>query len=263
MTNTNKDILTPYPKQENKYGFILGIADHSLILGQRLSELTGHGPTLETDMALSNIALDLFGEVRSYFKYAAELSDKDITEDDIAFFRTEREFFNALLTEQPNRDFAYVIGRQFLFDHFHFLLLEKMQHSKDATLAAIARKSIKEVAYHRDFSSDWILRLGDGTEESHDRIQIAIDDLWKYTDELFTKTNADKAMIEEGVGVDYEDLKDIYYQNVSDKLLEATLTIPEVKYFNEGGKRGVHTEHMGHLLSEMQIMQRTYPGLEW
>lgn len=243
--------------------FIFEVSDSAMILGQRLGELTGHGPTLEVDMALTNISLDLFGQVRSYLQYAAENSDRDITEDDLAFLRKEREMRNVLLVEQPNTDFAYTIGRQFLFDHFHFLFLEKMQHSKDATLAAIARKSIKEVAYHRDFSSDWILRLGDGTEESHERIQKAIDELWAYTDELFHKTEAGKMMIEKGIGVDLDELRETYHENVSNVMEKATLNVPDLKFFQKGGKNGVHSEHLGYILTEMQYMQRTYPGMKW
>lgn len=257
------DYVAPYPKGESKIDYIYGIADSSLILAQRLSELCGHGPTLEVDMALTNIALDLFGHVRNFYQYGAELIGEGKTEDDLAFFRNEREFVSALLVEQPNRDFAWVITRQFLYDHFHYLLLEKLQISSDGQIAAIARKSIKEVSYHRDFSSGWMIRLGDGTEESHERVQNALNDLWIYTDELFQKTAADKRMLEEGVGIDYDELRESYHQNVSEVLEEATLSIPETKYFQKGGKNGVHSEHMGHLLSVMQYIQRTYPGLEW
>jgi len=250
----NKDFLIKY---------IYGIADNALILGQRLGELTGHGPTLEVDIALTNISLDLFGQVRSYFQYAAQLSDKEITEDDIAFLRSEREYLNVLLVEQPNRDFAFVIGKQFLFDHFHFLLLTEMQKSTDQTLVAIAKKSLKEVSYHKRFSSDWVKRLGDGTEESKQKMQTAIDDLWRFTDELFHLTENDEKAIEEGIGVDVSKLKETYYKNVAEILDEATLEVPELKYFQEGGKKGIHSEHMGFLLTDMQYMQRTYPGMKW
>src|SRR5210317_147670 len=167
------------------YKYILGIADNCLILGQRLGELCGHGPSLETDIACTNISLDLFGQVRSYFQYAANIAGDNRTEDDIAMLRPEREYLNVLLVEQPNTDFAYTITRQFLFDVYHYLFLNELQKSKDDTLKAISRKSIKEVSYHLRFSSDWIKRLGDGTEESHVRVQNAINDLWPYTDELF------------------------------------------------------------------------------
>jgi len=247
----------------NLIQYLLGVADNSLILGQRLGELCGHGPSLETDIALTNISLDLLGQVRSYYQYAAQLQGGEATEDTIAFLRLEREYKNVLLVEQPNIDFGYSITRQFLFDVFHLALLEELQNSKDETLAAIARKSIKEVLYHTRFSSDWIRRLGDGTEESHQRIQTAINDLWIYTDELFHQTEADKAMVSEGIGVDVSLLKAAYYQKVSAVLEEATLQTPQIEYFQKGGKLGIHSEHMGYLLTELQYMQRTYPNMSW
>lgn len=259
----NKIIESTFTKDDGVVGLIYGLADSSLILAQRLSELCGHGPSLEVDMGLTNIALDLFGQVRSYYQYAAKELGDGTTEDDIAFLRTEREFRNVLLAEQPNTDFAYTIARQFLYDHFHYLMLQKLQNSTNGTLASIARKSLKEVTYHREYTSDWIKRLGDGTEESHQRIQDAIHNLWGYTDELFHKTKADENMIQKGIGVDFEEFKEEYYKNVKEVLEEATLEVPELKYFQKGGKNGVHTEHMGHLLTEMQYMQRTYPGMEW
>ncbi|WP_027125818.1 1,2-phenylacetyl-CoA epoxidase subunit PaaC [Gelidibacter mesophilus] len=249
--------------KDNLYQYILGIADNSLILGQRMGELCGHGPSLETDIACTNISLDLFGQVRSYYQYAAKIAGDGRTEDDIAMLRKERDYVNVLLVEQPNTDFAYTMARHFLFDVYHLLFLTELKKSKDMTLAAIAIKCIKEVSYHRRFSSDWIRRLGDGTEESHNRMQAAINDLWTYTDELFHQTEADKAMVSEGIGVDVTKLKAAYYEKVNTILEEATLTIPESKYFQKGGKLGIHTEHMGFLLSELQYMQRTYPNMEW
>lgn len=243
--------------------YIIQIADNSLILGQRLGDLCGHGPTLETDIALTNISLDLFGQVRSYYQYVAKLIGGEANEDTIAFLRKENEYKNVLLVEQPNTDFAYVITRQFLFDHFHWLLQDKLQHSSDETLAAIAKKSIKEVSYHVRFSSDWMKRLGDGTEESHQRIQQAVNDLWVYTDELFHMTEADQEMLQNGVGVDLSSLKDTYYERIKSVLQEATIEIPESKYFQKGGKKGIHTEHMGFILTEMQYMQRTFPNMTW
>lgn len=247
----------------NLYQYILGVADNCLIAGQRLGELCGHGPALETDIALTNISLDLFGQVRSHFQYAASIAGGDTTEDSIAFLRKEREYLNVLLVEQPNRDFAYTIARQFLFDIYHQLFLQELKKSKDETLAAIAHKSIKEVDYHERFTSDWVIRLGDGTEESHRRIQEAINALWTFTDELFHVTAADEAMIEQGIAPDVRKLKDTYYQRVGAVLQEATLDIPESKYFQKGGKQGIHTEHLGYLLSDMQYMQRTYPNMKW
>lgn len=250
-------------KNKNLYNYILSIADNSLILGQRLGELCGHGPSLETDIACTNMSLDLLGQVRSYYQYAAKIAGDGRTEDDIAMLRKEREYFNVLLVEQPNTDFGYTMARQFLFDVYHFLMLTELEKSTDLNLSAIAKKSIKEVSYHKRFSSDWIKRLGDGTEESHNRIQIAINDLWTYTDELFHQTEADEAMVAEGVGVDVTKLKGAYYEEVNSVLEEATLSVPESKYFQKGGKQGVHTEHMGYLLAELQYMQRTYPNMEW
>jgi ring-1,2-phenylacetyl-CoA epoxidase subunit PaaC len=249
--------------KENFYKYILGIADNNLILGQRLGELCGHGPSLETDIACTNISLDLLGQTRSYYQYAAKLKGDNNTEDDIAMLRSEREYVNTLLVEQPNTDFAYTIARQFLFDTYHYFFLQKLQSSKDETLLAIANKAIKEVSYHYRFSSDWVKRLGNGTEESHSRIQNAINDLWTYTDELFHQTKADKTMISEGIGVDTLKFKGEYYERINKILKEATLEIPESKYFQKGGKEGVHTEHLGHLLSELQYMQRTYPNMKW
>lgn len=249
--------------KENLFKYILGIADNSLILGQRLGELCGHGPSLETDIACTNMSLDLLGQVRSYYQYAAKIEDEGKTEDDIAMLRQEREYLNVLLVEQPNTDFAYTMARQFLFDVYHLLMLQELQKSSDFTLSAIANKSIKEVSYHQRFSSDWIKRLGDGTQVSHQKIQTAIDDLWTYTDELFHQTEADIAMVEEGVAVDVTKLKEAYYNKVSDVLQEATLNVPESKYFQKGGKHGVHTEHMGYLLTQLQYMQRAYPNMEW
>lgn len=243
--------------------YIYGIADNALILGQRLGELCGHGPSLETDIAMTNMSLDLLGQTRSYFQYAANLLGGNATEDTIAFLRREREYKNVLLVEQPNTDFAYSIARQFLFDEFHLLLLEALKNSKDETLAAIAEKGIKEVTYHVRFSSDWIRRLGDGTPESHERIQTAIEDLWVYTDELFHQTDADKAMIAENIGVDTTKLKDAYYKKVSAVLEESTLNTPVMEYFQKGGKQGIHSEHMGYLLADMQYMQRAYPNMNW
>lgn len=248
---------------QNLYKYILGIADNCLILGQRLGQLCGHGPTLETDIACTNVSLDLFGQVRSYYQYAAKIAGDGRTEDDIAMLRKERDYVNVLLVEQPNTDFAFTIGRQFLFDVYHLSFLTALQSSNDITLAAIAKKSIKEVSYHERFSADWIKRLGDGTTESQQKMQTAINALWRFTDELFHQTEADKAMVSEGIGVDVTKLKKAYYEQVNDILLAANLEIPEPKYFQKGGKSGVHTEHLGYLLSDLQYMQRSYPKMEW
>jgi ring-1,2-phenylacetyl-CoA epoxidase subunit PaaC len=249
--------------KNNLYNYILGIADNSLILGQRLGQLCGHGPSLETDIACTNISLDLFGQVRSYFQYAAKIAGDQRTEDDIAMLRKERDYKNVLLVEQPNTNFAFTIGRQFLFDVYHLAFLTELQNSNDFTLSVIAKKCVKEVSYHLRFSSDWVKRLGNGTSVSKEKMQEAINDLWTYTDELFYQTNADKEMVFEGVGVDVTKLKNNYYSHINKILLEATLEIPESKWFQTGGKEGIHTEHLGYLLSDLQYMQRTYPNMEW
>ncbi len=250
-------------EKEHLYQYILGIADNNLILGQRLGELCGHGPNLETDIALTNIALDLLGQTRSFYQYAAQLSDDYNSEDDVAFLRKEREYRNVLLLEQPNRHFGFVIGRQFLFDVFNYLFIQQLQQSTDDTLRAVANKAMKEVSYHKRFSSDWVKRLGDGTDESHAKMQEAIDDLWRYTNELFELSEIDKELVKLGVAVDVSALKEAYYAEVSELLTEATLAIPQDQYFQKGGKQGIHTEHMGYLLADLQYMQRTYPNMNW
>ena len=249
-------------KNQELYNYILEIADNSLILGQRMGELCGHGPSLETDIACTNISLDLFGQVRSYFQYAASLTE-DKTEDHIAFLRKEREYKNVLLTEQPNTNFAYTIVRQFFFDVYHVLFVQELQKSNDETLAAIARKTLKEASYHKRFSGDWIIRLGDGTAESHEKIQEAVDYLWPYLEELFMLTDVAKQMIDEGVGVNTEAFKVTYFNTIKEVLGEATISIPDNKWSHKGGKQGIHSEHLGYLLADMQYMQRAYPNMEW
>jgi ring-1,2-phenylacetyl-CoA epoxidase subunit PaaC len=248
---------------DNLYQYLLLLGDNSMILGHRLSELCGHGPSLETDIALTNMSLDLFGQVRHYFQYAAELLGEDKTEDDVAMLRLPHEYRNVLLVEQPNTNFAHVIGRQFLFDAYHLLLLQHLQHSKDKHISAVAKKSLKEVKYHYRFSSEWVKRLGDGTEVSHEKMQEAIDHLWSYTEELFELSPIEAAMQEAGIGADLALIKKEYYQNVTTILEEATIEVPETKWSKSGGKKGVHTEYMGYILAELQYMQRTYPNMTW
>lgn len=248
---------------KNLTHYLYSIADNALILGQRLSEWCGHGPTLETDIALTNIALDLFGQSRSYYQYIANLSKEGLTEDDVAFLRKEREYRNVLLVEQPNTNFAYTITRQYFYDVFHYLILEQLQSSKDVNIKAIAHKSIKEVSYHKQFSADWVKRLGDGTDESHKKIQQAVNDLWVFTDELFHTSKNDEVVINAGHGPQPNDFKSKYYDLISAVLTEAKIQVPKAKYFQEGGKQGVHSEYMGYILTEMQYMQRTYPDMKW
>lgn len=244
--------------------YIIQIGDNGLILGQRLAEWCGHAPALETDIALSNIALDLLGQTRSYFQYAVEVDNsKYKSEDDLAFLRVDREYKNSLLVEYPNEDFAYTIVRQFFFDAFHYLFLDSLKDSKDAQLSAIAIKSLKEVKYHLRFSSQWMLRLGDGTAESQSKMQAAVNDLWYYTGELVTPNELDKAMAAEGIGVDLDRIKAAYFRKIETVVQEATLTVPEISGFQKGGKEGMHSEALGPLLAELQWMQKTYPNMEW
>lgn len=249
--------------QQKLYDYLLLLGDNSMILGQRLGELCGHGPELETDIALTNISLDLFGQVRNYFQYAAEIAGGDKTEDSIAMLRYENEYRNTLLVEQPNIDFAHVIVRQFLYDVYHQLLLTELLNSKNETIAAIAKKSIKEVDYHVDFSSTWLKRIGDGTEESHSKTQAAVEELYRFSMELFQETETEKWANETGVGADLNQLKPIYINRVEEALKEANLTIPEGTVFQYGAKNGRHTEYMGYILADFQYMQRAYPNMKW
>ncbi|MBF9221903.1 1,2-phenylacetyl-CoA epoxidase subunit PaaC [Hymenobacter ruricola] len=245
------------------FPFVLQLADTSLILAHRLSEWCGHGPVLEQDLAMANIALDLLGEARSYYQYAAELEGQGRTEDDLAYLRSAVEYRNPLLVEQPNHDFAHTILRQFLFDNFHYHLLKALLTCPDAQLAAIAEKSVKEASYHLKWSSEWVIRLGDGTPESRQRLDKAIATLWRFGEELTTPTAMEKALQEVGVLPDYAALKPAMQAHTEYVFAEATLPLPTQVFAQQGGKNGRHTEHLGYLLSELQYMQRTYPGLTW
>lgn len=249
--------------KENLYQYLLLLGDNSMILGQRLGEYCGHGPELETDIALTNISLDLFGQVRNYFQYAAEVQGEGKTEDDVAMLRYEHEYRNSLLVEQPNTDFAYIICRQFLFDVYHRLLLNELLQSSDETIKAIAAKSIKEVEYHLDLSSTWVKRLGDGTEISKAKIQDALNNLWQFSMELFEATEVEKEAASSQVGPDLSALKTSYLKQTKSVFDEATLSIPENAVPQYGGKSGKHTEHMGYILADFQYMQRAYPQMKW
>ena len=242
----------------NLINYTLHLADNALILGQRNAEWCGHGPVLEQDIAITNISLDLIGQARNFYQYAATLISNDATEDSLAYLRKEREFKNCLLVEQPNGDWAQTILRQYLFSQYQYLLFEQLKNNKDEQIAAIAAKSLKEITYHLRWSSEWIIRLGDGTEESHNRMLKAIDELWRYTGELFTPSD-----YEIGLGVDFIKLKETWLNKVKEIFAEATLTAPEKIFMQTGGKEGKHTEHLGYILTELQYLQRTYPGCEW
>ena len=243
--------------------YVLRRADDALILGHRLSEWCGHSPMLEEDMALSNMALDLLGQARELFSYAAQVEGLGNDEDKFAYLRDVRQYRNLLLTEQPNGDFARTIVRQFFYSAFADLYWRAMMRSSDATLAAIAAKSEKESAYHLRHASEWMLRLGDGTAESHRRAQAAIDDLWAFTGEMFEVDAGERGLIASGVTADPAGLRAAWSAGVADLVGEATLRLPSSDWMQQGGRSGRHSEHLGHLLSKLQSMQRTFPGVTW
>ena len=245
------------------FEYVLRLADNALILSHRLQEWCAHAPELEEDIALANIGLDHLGQARALYTYAGQIEGKGRDEDDLAFLREERDYKNLLLVEQPNGDFAQTMLRQFLFDAYNLLFMEALTRSKDEELAAIAGKAVKEVRYHLRHSSAWVVRLGDGTDESHKRMIDAIDALWMYTGEMFEMDEVDTAMSEAGVGVDKAALRDKWNKIVSDVFDEATLPRPEDGWMATGGRAGRHTEYMGYILTELQYMQRTYPNMEW
>lgn len=266
--------------------YVLQLADNALITGHRLSEWCGHGPVLEQDIAITNTALDHLGQARSLYQYAADIYNAlpdagrqevftspslqlawerkgKLDEDDIAYLRDAWDFRNNLLCEQPNEDWAYTVIRAFFTDTYNYYFYTALQQSNDETLAAIAEKSLKEVSYHLKWSSEWVIRLGDGTDESHERIQTALNERWAYTGELTIMNAIEKAMLEQGIGVDLGVIREHWQQRVTDVLTEATLVVPTETWMQQGGKEGLHSEHLGYILAEMQYLQRAYPGMEW
>ncbi|MEQ1796624.1 MAG: 1,2-phenylacetyl-CoA epoxidase subunit PaaC [Lacibacter sp.] len=241
----------------SRIDYTLHLADTTLILSQRNSEWCGHGPILEQDIAITNISLDLIGQARNFYQYAALLIG-NADEDQLAYLRTEREFKNLILVEQPNIDWGQTILRQYLFSQFQFLLYRQLQNHTDEQLAAIAAKALKETTYHLRWSSEWVIRLGDGTEESHVKMLHAIDELWRYTGEMFSPAAYEKA-----IGIDVAALQEDWIQNVIQVFDEATLPVPVNTFMQTGGKEGIHTEHLGFILTELQYLQRTYPGAKW
>jgi ring-1,2-phenylacetyl-CoA epoxidase subunit PaaC len=269
-----------------RLAYTLQLADNILILAQRLSEWCGHGPILEQDIALTNTALDHIGGARSLYQYAAAqynalpeaeraefftspalqqalASKGKAEEDDLAYLRDAWDFRNVLLAEQPNEDWAFTVARSFFMDCFHFYLYSALRGSSDETLAAVAEKSLKEVSYHLKWSSEWVIRLGDGTEESAAKMQTAIDERWPYIGELFEPSEADKAALAAGYGAELSAIKTLWDERVQSVLEEARLKMPAGTWMHRGGKQGVHSEHLGYILAEMQFMQRAYPGMEW
>lgn len=245
------------------FEYVLRLGDDSLILGHRLSEWCGHGPILEEDIAMTNISLDLVGQATSLLGYAGELEGKGRDADALAFLRFDREYKNVLLVEQPNGDFGMTMLRQFFFDAYRKPLFEKLQHSTDQHLAAIAEKSLKETKYHLKHSSEWVIRLGDGTEESNARIQDSLNTLWRYTNELFFTDEVDTELVEKGIVPSLQEIQNEWNATVTAVLTEATLTIPTNNWKQEGGRKGLHSEHLGYILAELQYMQRAYPNMQW
>ena len=245
------------------FEYTIRLADDSLILGHRMSEWCGHGPILEEDIALTNIALDLVGQATSLLAYAGEAEGKERDADALAFLRFDREYKNALLVEQPNGDFGMTMLRQFLFDAFRKPLFERLQYSADKQLAAIAEKSLKETKYHLKHSSEWVIRLGDGTEESNRRIQDALNTLWRYTPDLFYTDEVDQEMQQQGIAPDMAAVFTDWNATVQHVFQEATIERPSNNWKQTGGRKGLHSEHMGHILAELQYMQRAYPNMEW
>ncbi|MCO5258705.1 MAG: phenylacetate-CoA oxygenase subunit PaaC [Crocinitomicaceae bacterium] len=248
---------------QNLYKYLIRLGDDSLIIGHRLSEWCGHGPILEEDIALTNFALDFIGQAQSILEYAGKVEGAGRDADDLAYLRYEHDFRNALLVEQPNGDFALTMMRQFLFDAFRKPLFEALTKSSDEQVAAIAEKSLKETKYHLKHSSEWIIRLGDGTEESHKRTQDALDTLWRYTDELFYEDETDKALEAAGIIPSISKIKEEWEKTVNNVLTEATLTLPTNGWSYGKGRAGLHSENLGYILAEMQYLQRAYPGAKW
>jgi ring-1,2-phenylacetyl-CoA epoxidase subunit PaaC len=247
--------------------YILHLADTTLILSQRNSEWCAHGPILEQDIAITNISLDLLGQSRNFYQYAAALMNSslkvkgavcEVDEDTLAYLRNESEFKNLLLAEQPNGDWGQTILRQFLFSQFQFLLFQQLQNNSDEQLAAITTKALKEITYHVRWSSEWVIRLGDGTEESHRRMLKAIDELWPYTGEMFMPAEYEKEW-----GVDFSLLKEAWNKKIKTIFEEATLPVPGNTILQKGGKTGKHTGHLVNIFTELQYMQRAYPNCEW
>jgi ring-1,2-phenylacetyl-CoA epoxidase subunit PaaC len=249
--------------QEALFKYTLRLGDTNLILGQRISEWTGHGPFLEEDLALTNIALDITGAAKSLLEYAATIEGKDRTADHLAYFRNDRYYFNAQITELPNGDYAKTIVRQAIIDCFDFYFYQELAKSKDETLSGIAQKSIKEVTYHLRHTSSWVERFGDGTEESHNKVQTAINELWQYTGELFEMNEVDEILIAEGIAVDLNNVKTKWEKHMAELLEKSTLTIPENVFMQTGSRKGIHTEHLAFILAEMQALPRMYPDAKW
>lgn len=243
--------------------YALRFGDSALVLGQRLSEWTGHAPVIEEDLALTNVALDLIGQARMWFRYAGDVEGRGRDEDGLAYFRDSAAYYNVLLVEQANGDYAATMARQFFFDTWHFHALQRLTNSVDEHVSAIAQKAVREVAYHVRRSGEWVVRLGDGTEYSHGRMQAAVDDLWTFTGELFTSDELDADMTRRGIGFELEALRAPWLEHVHRTFAQATLAVPADGWMHLGGKAGKHTEQLSYLLAEMQSVRRSVPGERW
>ena len=261
MSSVTESTLDPV--REARFRYLLRLGDTSLVLGQRLAEWVGHSPALEEDLGLANLSLDLVGQARLLLSYAGEIEGKGRDEDALAFLRDAPAFVNLTLAEQPNGDFGRTIVRQCLLDAWQLEVYEGLLNSTDRRLASIAGKAIKETRYHFRFSSGWLVRLGDGTEESHRRVQDALNELWRFTTELFAADEVDEALVAAGVAPELAPLQARWSARLDEVLKEATLVRPAAVPYQWHGKRGVHTEHLGHMLAQMQHLQRTYPGAQW
>lgn len=250
-------------KQQALFTYCLRLADTSLIHGQRLAEWCGHGPFLEEDLAITNISLDLVGRASAIYKYAAEVQGLGKTEDDLAFFRNEREFYNLLIAELPKGDFAYTISRTFFISTFDYLYYNELLKSKDDTLAGIAAKSIKEITYHLRHTTSWMERLGDGTEESNKRLQNAINDQYRFTGEMFEMDEVENLMLEHGIGVDAKSLQSKWQNIIDETFSKSNLVKPENVVMQTGSRKGLHTENLGYILAIMQSLPRAYPYAKW
>lgn len=249
--------------REDHFDYLVRLADSALVLGHRLSEWTGKAPVLEEELALGNMALDLIGQARALYTHAGTIEGKGRDEDALAYLRDAPDYRNLLIVETDNGDFAVTMARQMLYAAFAAPLFEGLSSSSDAVLAGIAQKAEKEIAYHLRHASEWLIRLGDGTQESHERAQAALDGLWMYTGEMFQADAVDEAAVAAGVGVDPAALKPAWDATVDSVLAQATLTRPKDGWMISGGRTGTHTEHLGHMLAEMQFLQRAYPGARW
>lgn len=250
-------------KKEALLNYTLRLGDNALVLGHRLSEWCSNGPLLEEDLALTNMALDMIGRAQALLDYAGKIEGAGKTADDYAYRRAERKFYNNLITELPNKDFAFTIARQLVFSVFELYFYESLAEKKDEQLAAIAEKTLKEIRYHVEHATEWTMRLGEGTEESYTRIQKAINDIWMYTGELFEMAPEDELLLSENVAVDLPAIRIKWRKHIAQVLDESNVFVPEDKFMQTGSRAGIHTEYLGHILSEMQYLQRAYPDAKW